>query len=137
VSSAAGGAAADDPSVPDDAIVWRRLPWAYTADDEERPGLRRLSSGGFDDSNDGTGMSVHLPAPGETIDQFLKQVHCENDGIAELKVKKIREEGMGLTLRPEPDDPRHYEVTHAPGRSKKSKKRALYGVAELIRQPKR
>jgi len=126
----------DDATIPDDAIVWRRLSWKQTADSNDVPGTRRLSSGGFDDSSDGSGMSVHLVQPNETIDAFLASVSRPDDGIAVLTVGDIRAIKCGIVRRPEKKDPHHCEIT---GRVRTKRKREdLYNIAKkrgLARTP--
>lgn len=127
----------DDPEIPDDAIVWRRLDWNQTANDEESPGFRRLSSGGFTDSSDGSGLSVHLAQPGESIEEWLRQQHRESDGLAMLSVREIRLAGFGVVKRPETSDPHHCEITGRFGT--RGKKKALHRIAKqngLLRQPR-
>lgn len=134
--SAAESEPDDDASIPDGAVVWRRLDWSQTADDEDNPGLRRLSSGGFTDSSDGSGLSVHLVQPGESIEEWLRQQGRERDGLAMLTVREIRVAGLGVIRRPEPNDPHHCEITRRFGTS--GKKKALHRIAKengLLRQP--
>ena len=50
---------ADDPSIHDTAILWRRIPPRWFVLDERKGGIR-ASSAAFDDSQDGTPMSVLL-----------------------------------------------------------------------------
>ena len=130
------GAAPNDPAIPNAGMLWRRLPWSETADDESNLGQRRASSGGFDDSKDGSGMSAHLVQPGEDVGEFLRQQKRERDGVAELSVFDVREKcTCGIRRQPDETDPHHVEVTSRPGLSKKKKSRCLYGIARLIRQP--
>ena len=127
----------DDPAIPDDAIVWRRLDWNQTANDEENPGFRRLSSGGFTDSSDGTGLSVHLVQADESAEDWLRNQRRESDGLAVLSVRDIRRAGFGLVRRPEDHDPHHCEITRRIGTT--GKKKALHKIANqsgLIRQPR-
>lgn len=91
----------DDPSILNDVVVWRRLQWDQMPEDSTHPGRRRMSSGAFDDSRDGTGMSVHVPLPGETVEHYLGEVQREHDGVAALVVGKIREGGYGIRFAPD------------------------------------
>ncbi|SRR6266540_5994564 len=49
----------DDPSIPDNAILWRRIPSWHTVPDRNQGG-RMLSSAAFDDDNDAEPMSAFL-----------------------------------------------------------------------------
>lgn len=91
-----------------------------------------MSSGAFDDSRDGTGMSVHVPLPGETVEHYLGEVQREHDGVAALVVGKIREGGYGIRFAPDAIDARHAEITREI--RSKHKKKYLYGIAVLIRE---
>jgi hypothetical protein len=55
----------DDPSIPDDAELWRRIPPWHFVDDENLRQIRP-SSAAFEDDPDGSPMSVILG--GETRD---------------------------------------------------------------------
>ena len=127
----------DDTSVPDGAVIWRRLHWNNTAPDERDPGRRRLSSAAFeDDHRDKSGMSVHLPGTGETFLDYLHAIGRDTDGIAEITVGDLRALGYGLRSRPESNDPRHYEVLPYPPPSKKGKRTAICRIARLVREPR-
>jgi hypothetical protein len=126
----------DDSTITAEAVVWRRLTLEQTPEDSKRPGSRRLSEGGFDDSRDGSGMSVHLVQVGETIDAFLTMVGRPADGVAELSVRDIREAGYGVVRRVDERDLHHCEVTGAI--RSKVKRRDLFRLAQkrgLLREP--
>jgi hypothetical protein len=117
----------------DERVVWRRLPAHVMPVDELTPGRRRMSEAGFDDSSDGSGMSVHLVEPGEDIERFLSVVGREADGVAELGIGAIRAAGYGIVRKPIPADPGHCEVTGR-GATRKAKRKTLLKIAVLVRE---
>ena len=125
----AGQSAPNDPSIPSDLVVWRRVPWEETVDDEKNPGQRRLSSGAFCDSTDSE-MSVYLCEPGSSLDDCLRG--HEELGVAALRVGELRALGFGVVRKPE-GGPHHAEVT-GPKPPKKRKK--IRDIASVVRWPR-
>jgi len=123
----------DDVTITNESVVWRRLSPMQAPADENNPGRRRLSEGGFSDSSDGSGMSVHLVVGAEDPRSYLQLVGRPHDGIAEIVVRDVRATNLyGIVRRPTPEDPEHCEITGA--RSSK-KRRHLFKHATLILDP--
>ena len=123
-------------TVSEDAVLWRRVHWNNTAPDERNPGRRRLSSGGFeDDASDESGMSVHLPSPGESYADYLRSIGREIDGIAEINASDLRAAGYELKHVPEANDARHFEVWPYQFPTKKAKKNAMCRMARMVLEP--
>ena len=109
----------DDPSVPDDAPVWRRIPeWHIVPD--TNTGERRVSSAAFLDDDDGSPMSVILPSPRRDPGTALAGLTiC---GIAEFTAGFARSLGQAIVCAPEPDEPEHAYVV---GRKSRATQRAF------------
>lgn len=122
-----------------DAVVWRRVHPKQAVPDVRQPGRSRASSGAFEDSTNGTGMSVHLPVDGESFEDYLGQVGATHDGIAVVPIRALYDAGFSLLHCPEPNDPRHFEVLPvAYGRkNQERKKRAIADLATLVLEPRK
>src|SRR5688500_16454898 len=125
----AGQPVPDDPGIPADMLVWRRVPPDQIVDDEKNPGQRKLSSAAFCDSDDSE-MSVYLCEEGGTLDDCL--AGNEGFGVAELRVGDLRDLGFGIVRKPK-DGPHHAEVT-GPKPPKKRKK--IRNIAAVVRWPR-
>lgn len=114
---------ADDPTIADDSVLWRRIPPMWVVPDENRDGLR-VSSAAFDNSEDGTPTSIHLAdvaikigrAPADIVQRFVGY------GLASLTAGQARQCGQAVGHDPLPDDPTHGFIA---GPKSKSVKRRL------------
>jgi hypothetical protein len=109
----------DDPTIPDDADLWRRiLPTAIVFD--ESTGDQRPASMAFEDHPDGSPMSVVIAAecagPGSVL------AGHEGFGLAPFKAGLARQCGLGVARDPTPEEPAHAVVI---GRETKSISRRL------------
>lgn len=101
----------DDDSIPDDAVLWRRIPpspgWV-TYDDNL--GYKRPSSGAFDDHPNGSPMSVLIADECEGPEEALEG----NEGfyLVEFTAGDVRalEPPQGVVPAPRPDQPAHAHV---------------------------
>lgn len=87
----------DDPSIPNDTEVWRRITPRWIKFDPAQ-GRRRPSSEAFQDSRDRTPLSVFLAAELSGPDEALEG----HDGycLAALNVGFIRTLGLGVSRHP-------------------------------------
>lgn len=91
----------DDPTIPDEARLWRRIPhWHFFWDDN----LQRFrpASAAFDDDDDSP-MSVTL-ADDETDPESALTGH-EGYGLAEITAGLARQCQQGIVRDPLPDSP--------------------------------
>lgn len=97
----------DDPSIPDDAELWRRIPpWHFV--DDENLGQIRPSSAAFEDHPDGSPMSVILGGEGRDLQEAL--VGHQGFALASITAALARELGLGVARDPRPDEPAHAVV---------------------------
>jgi hypothetical protein len=122
----AATAAADDPAIPNETALWRRIPpWQWMADDQA-PGGFRPSSDIFNDNE----LSVVIVAEC-TIDVLL--AGHDNFGVAEFSAGDIRGCGWGIVRAPDDKLPGHCHVT---GKNKKQKTRGrLARSCRIVREP--
>ena len=97
----------DDPTIPHDAVLWRRIypENGYIAPREN--GELRATSLAFDDSSDGSPMSMYLAD--EAGDPSVALRGHENFGLASLKAQDLRNEGQAIA-RDDADIPGHVLV---------------------------
>ena len=97
----------DDPTIPDDQVLWRRVPPWHAALDKHR-GVRVVSSAAFDDDNDAEPMSVVLASEASGTDSVL----AGHDGYALVgfPASLARELGLGILRDPTDDQPAHAVV---------------------------
>jgi hypothetical protein len=94
----------DDPTIPDNADLWRRIhPNQTTYDDNQ--GRIRPSSAAFTDSSNGSPMSVVIAAECDGPTRVL--AGYERYGLASFKARVARESGLGIVRDPLPDQPAH------------------------------
>jgi hypothetical protein len=101
----------DDPTIHNDAELWRRIHPAWIVPDENA-GRMRVSSAAFDDSRDGSPLSVLLAdvvaqthrGPEEVLSRF------EGYALAAIRAGTARSFGQGVARTPEPDEPAHASV---------------------------
>jgi hypothetical protein len=117
--------AIDDPSIPGEAIVWRRINRVHLVTVE-----RRLSSAAFSDSSDGTPMSATLATA--TSDPAAYAARWNAFGVVGISVQRLRELGLGVTRAPTDEDPDHVSIH---GEKKKSVKTALARDARWVVEP--
>src|ERR1051325_9885678 len=100
----------DHPEISDDSFVIRRtVPGDLTAPDTQ--GHRRIQSGAFSQSSDGTGMSVDIES--WLIEDGLAPTHYIADpthGAKRISVWQLRVMGFKVGWLPEPNNPHHGAV---------------------------
>jgi len=83
----------DDPTIPDDAELWRRIPpWHFVHD--ENWGQIHPSSAAFEDDPDGSPMSVVLGAEASDPQRAL----AGHQGFALASITAALARGLGLGL---------------------------------------
>ena len=103
----------DDPSITNDAEIWRRIPFnpkqmVYLYDENRW----RPSSGAFLDSSDDGPMSALL-GDGDTIDRALSGKWSDPPGswfIAALQAAEFRQDAQGIARDATPEDANHLLV---------------------------
>lgn len=99
----------DDDAIPDDAILWRRVP-PYWVTYDENLGRERPSSQAFQDHRDGSPMSVFLADDCNGPDEALEG----NEGflLVEFTAGDVRglDPRQGVVRDPLPDQPAHAHV---------------------------
>jgi hypothetical protein len=93
----------DDASIPNTAIVWRRITREQYSREEHRP-----TSAAFCDSSDGTPMSATMPPDDLSAADYAKTWGAF--GVAALTVGQLRALGLGVTRIPADIDPYHVGV---------------------------
>jgi hypothetical protein len=97
----------DDPTIPDDAELWRRIPpWHFV--DDGNLGQIRPSSAAFEDDPSGSPMSVILG--GEAGDLQRALAGHEGFALASITAALARGLGLGVARNPRPDEPAHAVV---------------------------
>lgn len=101
----------DDPTIADDAPLWRRIPPRHFVFDENT-GKWRPSTAAFEDHPDGSPMSVVLGLDvvnqGRTANSVLKG--HEGFALAAFSAGLARENHQGVMRKPRPEEPAHAEV---------------------------
>ena len=114
----------DDLTIANDQVLWRRIhPSQVVASGGDRP-----SSGAFDESNDGTGMSASLALPGRDPKELLVNVK-PGSGIVSFTAQQARDLGFTLARVPTLEDPHHVELR---GKNTKAVRRALARQATWV-----
>ena len=130
----AGPAYEDDPSIRDDAALWRIIHPLWIVRDDNKRGWR-ISSGAFDDSTDGSPLSVLLAeiitSTGRTADDLL--MRFAGHGLATITAAMARAQRQGVARTPRPDELAHASVF---GKKTRSVKRALAQAANWVHFPK-
>jgi hypothetical protein len=116
----------DDPAIPDETRLWRRIPPKHwIADDSVDRGFRPTSEMFSDDE-----LSVVIV--GECPIETLLEGH-DNFGVAEFSAKDVRACNWGIVRKHDDKLPGHCHVT---GKSKKQKIRGrLAKACTIIREP--
>jgi hypothetical protein len=120
----------NDPSIPDGAKLYRRIPRMQIVPDDSVPDGRRPESGNFDELE----MSAVL-ASECTIEALL--TNHESYGVACFKVGEIRALGWGVVRAPNPDLPGHVHIMGNTGKKNGNygKRRTLAKTCRMIRYP--
>ena len=119
----------DDPSISDDAELWRRIPpWHFYRD--EKLGRVRPSKAAFEDDGDGSPMSVVLAADAGAPGSALAG-HA-GFALAAITAGLARSCGQGVVRDPTPDEPAHAVVI---GRKTDSIKRRFAREARWVVLP--
>ncbi len=126
----AAGGPTDDPSIPDEAELWRRVPPDFYTYDE-RLGRRRPSSGAFDNHRDGSPMSVVLAAESRGVDAVL--AGYAGYGLVAITAGLARACGQGVVRAPLPDEPAHAHVVGA--KTSSVKKRLARDARSIVEPP--
>jgi hypothetical protein len=120
---------ADDPSIPDEAELWRRIPpWHFYFD--EKLGRVRPSKAAFEDDGDGSPMSVTLAGEAGRPDDAL--VGHPGFALAAITAGLARSCGQRIVRDPTPNDPAHAVVI---GRKTDSIKRRFAREARWVVLP--
>src|SRR5690349_7892727 len=106
----------DDPaSIPDETRLFRRISPYWVVYDKNRK-ERRPTSQNFDDSQDGTPMSVYAEniaiAHGEKPDDFLKG-HWSAYFLAAVRAGSMRQQGQRVYPDPHNQDPDDSHPSHS------------------------
>ncbi|MGH9840415.1 MAG: hypothetical protein ACREEM_16675 [Blastocatellia bacterium] len=97
----------DDPTISDDADLWRRIPpWHFILD--ENLGDIRPSSAAFDDDPDGAPMSAYLAE--ECKEPQIVLVNHDGFGLVAITAKLARECNQLIARQPVPGPPGHIVV---------------------------
>jgi hypothetical protein len=118
---------ADDPTIPDDAIIWRCVVPQWVVPGRDGEGVRP-STGAFDDSSDADPMSAVL-ASGERDPKSVIPTTRPNASVVAFTAKALRDLGLELERAPEPDEPHHILVR---GPKTKAVKKALSRSARWV-----
>ena len=109
--------------VPDDAIVWRRVPPWHIEPNGVRPkkadGTFRPSSAAFEDDGDGDPMSVDIVDDSLTIQREL--AGHEGYGVVSISVGELRKLDLDVRRKIEPNNPNHGQVIGHKTRSIRNK----------------
>jgi hypothetical protein len=124
---------ADDPTIADEAPIWRRIPpWHVVFDENSR--RFRPSSAAFEDHPNGTPMSVLLGEEvlnsGRSPESVLTAY--EDFSLVSFSAQLAREIGQGIIRKPIPDEPAHAEVF---GKKTASVKKAFSRRCEWVLPP--
>ncbi len=101
----------DDPTIGNDAPLWRRVPPRHFVFDDNL-GNWRPSTAAFEDHPDGSPMSVVLGQEildgGRTADSVLEG--HDGFGLVSFLAELARAEGQGIVRKPLAEEPAHAEV---------------------------
>ncbi|HZO27835.1 MAG TPA: hypothetical protein VFH48_17800 [Chloroflexota bacterium] len=101
------GQTLDDPSIPDDAELWRRIPpWHFYFDG--KLGRIRPSKAAFEDDGDGSPMSVILAAEAGQPERALEG--HEGYALAVITAGLARSCGQQIVRDPTAEEPAHAVV---------------------------
>ena len=124
----------DDPTIRNGETLWRRIFPGWIVPDDNEVGWR-VSSAAFDDSPDGSPMSVLLAdvveATNRTADDVL--TGFEGYGLTVLVAGFVRSLKQGIARTPEPHEPAHASVF---GSKTPKVKRALARASTWVHLPR-
>lgn len=120
---------ADDPTIPDDAELWRRIPPRHVYF-EENLGRIRPSKAAFEDDGDGSPMSVVLAA--ESAGPAAVLVGHPTYALAAITAGLARACGQRVARDPVPGEPAHAVVI---GRKTDSLRRRFAREARWVVPP--
>ena len=124
---------ADDPTIADEAPLWRRVPPCHVIFDQNL-GRFRPSSAAFENHPNGTPMSVllggELVDSGRSAESILSGYH--DFSLVSFPALVARNNGQAIVRRPLPDEPAHAEVV---GRKSGAVKKALVRASEWVVPP--
>jgi hypothetical protein len=123
----------DDVSISDDDTLWRRVFPSWIVSDENTGGLR-VSSAAFDDSEDGSPLSVLIAAVVAETRRTAREILAGYDGyaLAAITARTARSVGQGIARTPEPNEPAHASVF---GPKTKKNKRGMSKAAIWVIAP--
>ena len=120
----------DDPTIPDNAILWRWIPpWHFTYDRRER--RWRPSSAAFEDDPDGDPMSVVIAAESHGPEAALTGPH-QDYGLAAISARLVHERGQIIVRAPTAEEPAHAYVV---GDKRESTRKAFARQAVWVVRP--
>ena len=124
----------DDKSIPDEAKLWRRIPYSQMTDDDSVAGGRRPSSGNFDEFEMSAVIATECTGGLATL---LKD--HETYGVACFKVREVRALGWGVVRAPDPNLPGHVHIMGNTGKQNgnKHKRSGLAKSCRMIQDAKR
>lgn len=101
----------DDPTIADDAQLWRRIPPWHIVDDKNVGG-KRISKAAFEDHPDGSPMSVVLGGLVLELGRTAESVVADHAGfcLASVTAGFARSLNQGVVRRPLVEEPAHAEV---------------------------
>lgn len=123
----------DDPAIGDTAVLWRRIHPAWIIMDDNA-GQMRVSSAAFDDSSDGSPLSVLLADVVIQTNRNAQDIVAKYEGyaLAAIDAGLVRKNGQGVAATPEPDEPAHGSVF---GSKTKANKRGMAKAAVWVIKP--
>jgi hypothetical protein len=121
----------DDPTIPDETILWRRIPPRWFHRDESL-GRLRPAKAAFDDDPDGSPMSVVIAD--ESRGQAAVLAGHEGYGLAAFTAHLARECRLRIARAPTDDEPAHAVVV---GRKTDSVRRRLARGSDWVVLPER
>ena len=123
----------DDPSIADNADLWRRVPPRHIVDDHNTGG-KRISKAAFDDSDDGSPMSVVLAELVLQSARTPQHILVGYDGFSLVAISAglVRSKQQGIVRDPIPGEPAHALVF---GKKTDSVRRALARGSKWIVGP--
>jgi hypothetical protein len=127
------GSYVDDNTISDDEQLWRRINPVWFVPDDNRGGLRP-SSAAFDDSKDGSPLSVLLASVVRSTGRNAADVLSgfNKYALASFAAGAARSCGQGVDRTPLEDEPAHASVF---GRKTKPVKRHLANAAQWVIAP--
>lgn len=133
MSSTSEGARPDDPSISDDAELWRRIPPKWIVRDENR-GRHRPTSAAFGNDRHGGPMSVFLAAIMSEAGRGPDDALTGHEGYfpAAFTAGFARSQAQSVVHDPLPEEPAHGLVC---GKKSKRVRTAFAKAAKWVRGP--